>query len=100
MFLPIVYSETKKFAKAYNIRAICAYGGGNKWEQQKDLEAGAEIVIATPGRLIDLVKCKSTNLNRVTMLVLDEAGKFLICLSFFFVLVLIHFFLFLPFFQR
>lgn len=67
-----IYTETKKFAKAYNIRAVCAYGGGSKWEQQKDLEAGAEIVIATPGRLIDLVKCKSTNLNRVTMLVLDE----------------------------
>ena len=32
-----IYSETKKFAKAYNIRAVCAYGGGNKWEQQKDL---------------------------------------------------------------
>lgn len=59
-----IYSETKKFAKAYNIRAVCAYGGGSKWEQQKDLEAGAEIVIATPGRLIDLVKCKATNLSR------------------------------------
>ena len=70
-----IYSETKKFAKAYNIRAVCAYGGGSKWEQQKDLEAGAEIVIATPGRLIDLVKCKATNLNRVTLLVLDEADR-------------------------
>lgn len=70
-----IYSETKKFAKAYNIRAVCAYGGGSKWEQQKDLEAGAEIVIATPGRLIDLVKCKATNLSRVTLLVLDEADR-------------------------
>ena len=70
-----IYSETKKFAKAYNIRAVCAYGGGSKWEQQKDLEAGAEIVIATPGRLIDLVKCKATSLSRVTMLVLDEADR-------------------------
>lgn len=67
--------EAKKFSKAYNIRAVCCYGGGSKWEMQKDLEAGAEIVIATPGRLIDLVKCKSTNLSRVTMLVLDEADR-------------------------
>lgn len=70
-----IYAETKKFAKAYNIRAVCTYGGGSKWEQQQDLEQGAEIVIATPGRLIDLIKAKATNLARVTMLVLDEADR-------------------------
>lgn len=59
----------------YNINVVCAYGGGSKWEQSKALESGAEIVVATPGRVIDLVKMKATNLERVTMLVLDEADR-------------------------
>lgn len=53
----------------------CCYGGGSKWEQSKALESGAEIVVATPGRMIDLVKMKATNLTRVTFLVLDEADR-------------------------
>lgn len=32
----------------YNINVVCAYGGGNKWEQQNALTEGAELVIATP----------------------------------------------------
>lgn len=39
------------------------------------METGAEIVVATPGRIIDLVKMKATNLTRVTFLVLDEADR-------------------------
>lgn len=53
----------------------CCYGGGSKWEQSKALEGGAEIVVATPGRMIDLVKMKATNLTRVSFLVLDEADR-------------------------
>ncbi|XP_014206546.1 ATP-dependent RNA helicase DDX42 [Copidosoma floridanum] len=70
-----IYQEAKKFGKVYNIRVCCCYGGGSKWEQSKALEDGAEIVVATPGRLIDLVKMKATNLERVTFLVLDEADR-------------------------
>ncbi|KAL7300748.1 hypothetical protein TKK_0006725 [Trichogramma kaykai] len=70
-----IYQEAKKFGKVYNIRVVCCYGGGSKWEQSKALEGGAEIVVATPGRLIDLVKMKATNLTRVTFLVLDEADR-------------------------
>ena len=54
---------------------VCAYGGGSKWEQSKALECGAEIVVATPGRMIDMIKMKATNLQRVTFLVLDEADR-------------------------
>lgn len=70
-----IYNETKKFGKVYNINVVCCYGGGSKWEQSKALEQGAEIVVATPGRMIDMVKIKATNLKRVTYLVLDEADK-------------------------
>ena len=64
-----------RFGKVYNIQVVCAYGGGSKWEQSKALEAGAEIVVATPGRMIDMIKIKATNLQRVSFLVLDEADR-------------------------
>ncbi|XP_057365499.1 ATP-dependent RNA helicase DDX42-like [Daphnia carinata] len=70
-----IYTEAKKFCKVFGISVVCCYGGGSKWEQSKDLEQGAEIVVATPGRMIDLVKIKATNLQRVTFLVLDEADR-------------------------
>ena len=53
----------------------CVYGGGSKWEQSKAVKEGCEILVATPGRLIDLVKIKATNLQRVTYLVFDEADR-------------------------
>ncbi|XP_050310964.1 ATP-dependent RNA helicase DDX42 [Anthonomus grandis grandis] len=70
-----IYTEAKKFAKIYDLRVICAYGGGSKWEQSKALKEGGEIVVATPGRIIDHVKGGATNLQRVTFLVLDEADR-------------------------
>jgi len=70
-----IYVETKKFCRAYGINVVCCYGGGSKWEQSKDLEQGAEIIVATPGRMIDMVKIKATNLERVTFMVLDEADR-------------------------
>jgi ATP-dependent RNA helicase DDX42 len=59
----------------YKVRVVCCYGGGSKWEQSKALEEGAEVVVATPGRVIDLVKMKALSLTRVTYLVLDEADR-------------------------
>ncbi|XP_071102473.1 ATP-dependent RNA helicase DDX42-like [Haliotis cracherodii] len=70
-----IYQEAKKFGKVYNIRVVCAYGGGSMWEQTKACQEGCEIIVATPGRLIDLVKKKATNLRRVTYLVYDEADR-------------------------
>ena len=70
-----IYSEAKKFGKVFNFEVVCAYGGGSKYEQSKAFESGAEIAIATPGRMIDLIKMKVTNLQRVTYLVLDEADR-------------------------
>lgn len=70
-----IYNESRKFARVYDLRVICAYGGGSKWEQSNALKEGAEIVVATPGRIIDHVKSGATNLQRVTFLVLDEADR-------------------------
>lgn len=45
--------------------------------QIRDLQRGAEIVIATPGRLIDMLESGKMNLRRVTYLVMDEADRML-----------------------
>ncbi|XP_060112571.1 ATP-dependent RNA helicase DDX42 isoform X2 [Heteronotia binoei] len=70
-----IHAECKRFGKAYNLRSVAVYGGGSMWEQAKALQEGAEIVVCTPGRLIDHVKKKATNLQRVTYLVFDEADR-------------------------
>ncbi|XP_011079538.1 DEAD-box ATP-dependent RNA helicase 24 isoform X1 [Sesamum indicum] len=70
-----IYLEAKKFAKAYGIRVSAVYGGMSKLEQFKELKAGCEIVVATPGRLIDMIKMKALTMLRATYLVLDEADR-------------------------
>ncbi|CAB1438728.1 unnamed protein product [Pleuronectes platessa] len=70
-----IHTECKRFGKAYSLRSVAVYGGGSMWEQAKALQEGAEIVVCTPGRLIDHVKKKSTSLQRVTYLVFDEADR-------------------------
>lgn len=70
-----VYNEARRFGRVYNINTVCAYGGGQKYEQSKALAEGAEIIVCTPGRLIDHVKSEATNLKRVTYLVFDEADR-------------------------
>ena len=72
------YSECCKFTKSLGLSVVCAYGGAPIKDQIADLKRGAEIVICTPGRMIDLLLANSgkvTNLRRVTYLVLDEADR-------------------------
>ncbi|XP_055383913.1 probable ATP-dependent RNA helicase DDX5 [Condylostylus longicornis] len=59
------------------IRHTCIFGGSPKMPQARDLERGVEVVIATPGRLIDFLEKGITNLKRCTYLVLDEADRML-----------------------
>ena len=66
-----IYVECKKFAKKCNIKIACLLGGENKHEQWKTLKAGVDILIASPGRLIEMLKKKATNMLRLTFLVLD-----------------------------
>ncbi|XP_052622174.1 DEAD-box ATP-dependent RNA helicase 24 isoform X2 [Lactuca sativa] len=70
-----IYLEAKKFAKANGIRVSAVYGGMSKLEQFKELKSGCEIVVATPGRLIDMLKMKAVTMSRATYLVLDEADR-------------------------
>ena len=73
-----IFRECKPYLKALNIRAVCAYGGAPIKDQIADLKRGAEIIVCTPGRMIDLLAANSgrvTNLKRVTYLVMDEADR-------------------------
>lgn len=70
-----IYLESKKFAKSHGIRVSAVYGGMSKLDQFKELKAGCEIVVATPGRLIDMIKMKALTMQRATYLVLDEADR-------------------------
>ncbi|OQV11881.1 ATP-dependent RNA helicase DDX42 [Hypsibius exemplaris] len=73
-----IFTEVRRFGtKVYNLSCACVAGGSNKYEQGQALKEGAEIVVATPGRMIDMIKSKATDLRRVTFLVLDEADRML-----------------------
>lgn len=61
------------FGRRLRVNNACVFGGAPKNPQIRDLERGSEIVIATPGRLIDFLERNTTNLRRTTYLVLDEA---------------------------
>jgi ATP-dependent RNA helicase DDX5/DBP2 len=65
------------FGETSKIKNTCIYGGVPKGPQVRDLQRGVEIVIATPGRLIDMLEAGKTNLRRVTYLVVDEADRML-----------------------
>ena len=73
-----IHSDIKKFAKALSIRCVPVYGGSGVAQQISELKRGTEIVVCTPGRMIDIL-CTSggkiTNLRRVTYLVMDEADR-------------------------
>ncbi|KAB5595796.1 RNA helicase [Ceratobasidium theobromae] len=72
-----IQQECTKFGSNSRIRNTAIYGGAPKGPQIRDLQRGVEIVIATPGRLIDMLETGKTNLRRVTYLVMDEADRML-----------------------
>ncbi|XP_055837211.1 probable ATP-dependent RNA helicase DDX43 [Episyrphus balteatus] len=59
------------------MKAVCVYGGGDRRAQIGNIESGVEIIIATPGRLNDLVTANVININSITFLILDEADRML-----------------------
>jgi len=69
--------ECDKFAGSSLLKICCVYGGAPKRDQADILRKGVEIVIATAGRLLDFIVSRTTNLQRVTYLVLDEADRML-----------------------
>ena len=66
-----------QFGQLAGVRHVCVYGGAPKGPQIQQIRKGAEICIATPGRLLDLLKENLIQLSRCTFLVLDEADRML-----------------------
>ncbi|MCB1902014.1 DEAD/DEAH box helicase [Cognatazoarcus halotolerans] len=72
-----VHEAVQTYSKYLPLRSTCIYGGVDMNAQIQELRRGIEIVIATPGRLLDHVQQKTINLGQVDMLVLDEADRML-----------------------
>jgi ATP-dependent RNA helicase DeaD len=72
-----ITDEIKKFGKYTKIRVVTVYGGQGMGVQLDALDRGVEIIVATPGRLIDHLKRGSIELRDITHIVLDEADTML-----------------------
>ena len=72
-----IMEEAQKFGRPVGVRSVCCYGGASKWPQIAALERGVECIIATPGRLNDLLEMKKADLSSIKFLVLDEADRML-----------------------
>lgn len=70
-----IFVHVKRFAGLYGAECAAIYGGVGKWEQVQAVRKGAEVIVATPGRLIDLIRKKTVRMHRVTFVVLDEADR-------------------------
>jgi superfamily II DNA/RNA helicase len=72
-----VHDSVETYAKHLPLRSTVVYGGVGMNEQEAALRAGVEILVATPGRLLDHAGNKTTLLGQVQFLVLDEADRML-----------------------
>ncbi|WP_051710887.1 DEAD/DEAH box helicase [Andreprevotia chitinilytica] len=72
-----VFESVKTYGKHMALRPHVVFGGVDMKEQTATLRSGVEVLVATPGRLLDHVQQKSVNLSQVEILVLDEADRML-----------------------
>jgi ATP-dependent RNA helicase RhlE len=69
------HQATRVYGKRTGVRSVAIYGGVGKPKQVEALRRGVEVVVACPGRLLDLAGERSLDLSRVEVLVLDEADR-------------------------
>jgi ATP-dependent RNA helicase RhlE len=70
-----IYQVVRALSAGTRLRSATVYGGVGASRQIKALKDGVEILVATPGRLLDLMQQRHANLNRVEILVLDEGDR-------------------------
>lgn len=84
--LAIVLAPTRELARqvekefyesAPNLDTLCVYGGSPIQRQMSTLDRGVDVIVGTPGRVIDLIKRGALNLSEVKFAVLDEADQML-----------------------
>jgi superfamily II DNA/RNA helicase len=72
-----VAQQVKLYAKYTNLRSAVVFGGMDMKPQTAELKRGVEVLVATPGRLLDHIEAKNAVLNQVEYVVLDEADRML-----------------------
>ena len=72
-----IFESFRRYSKYTYVRNCVVFGGVRQLPQQKALERGADVLIATPGRLLDLMHQGYINLSHIQILVLDEADRML-----------------------
>ncbi|MCJ7799275.1 MAG: DEAD/DEAH box helicase, partial [Polaromonas sp.] len=72
-----VAEQVKLYAKYTNLNSAVVFGGMDMKPQTLELKKGVEVLVATPGRLLDHIEAKNTVLNQVEYVVLDEADRML-----------------------
>ncbi|KAL6875788.1 hypothetical protein ACP4OV_013301 [Aristida adscensionis] len=72
-----IHEEARKFSYQTGVRVVVAYGGAPITNQLRDLERGVDILVATPGRLVDLLERARVSLHLIRYLALDEADRML-----------------------
>ncbi len=70
-----VIEELQPLCEAIDVRCLAIYGGADIEKQIKELKKGVELVVATPGRMIDLLERKEVSVSDVTAVVIDEADR-------------------------
>ncbi|XP_045830500.1 DEAD-box ATP-dependent RNA helicase 52C-like [Trifolium pratense] len=72
-----IYAEATKFAYQTGVKIAVCYGGAPIGQQLRVLERGVDILVATPGRLVDLIERERISLKKIKYLALDEADRML-----------------------
>ena len=72
-----IYDEARKFAYRSWVRPCVVYGGADIGTQLRSIERGCDLLVATPGRLVDLIERGRISLSNIKYLVLDEADRML-----------------------
>ena len=72
-----VTEEIARIGQLRGIRTVAIYGGSSMDKQVEELKRGAQVVVGTPGRVLDLIRRGELRLDRVTTVILDEADRML-----------------------
>lgn len=72
-----IQEEAQRFTYATGIASVVIYGGAEVREQLRQIEKGCDLLVATPGRLVDLMERGRLGMDNIRFLVLDEADRML-----------------------
>jgi ATP-dependent RNA helicase DDX3X len=72
-----IHEEARRFTYCAGIASVCIYGGADVRDQLRQIDRGCDLLVATPGRLVDLIERGRLGMDNVRFLVLDEADRML-----------------------